>query len=137
MGRIKTFLAGMAGGMAVAAATAYAAGGLHWTQGKFEAANALFGERSGLSFALTPPPDPDFGQTLVVNAQPFAGLNQTLSVSAVPPDPCFTAHLNPPPDPGLPPGPCRVTVFHPEQIQFEAPDGTPLSLCTANGLPHN
>jgi hypothetical protein len=136
MGRIKTFLAGMAGGMAVAAATAYAAGVLHWTHGNVEAANALFGERSGLSFTVEPPPDPDSGQTLVVHAQPFAGLNQLLSVSAYPPGPCFIAHI-PPPDPGIPPGPCRITVFQPDQIQFEAPDGTPLSLCSANGLPHN
>jgi hypothetical protein len=46
----------------------------------------------------------------------------------------MVAHLFPPGPPILPPGPpIRVTVLQPDQIAFQAPDGTALSLCNANG----
>jgi hypothetical protein len=139
MHRTKSFAAGLIAGVALAAATAYAAGLHPWTSGNIEAANALFGDRSGLTFAI-PPPDPD---RLLVQAHPIAGLAQDIAVQpppdpetgAVPPGPCFVAHLQPPPDPGRPS--IRLEVFHPEQFSIVAPDGTPLALCTASTVPTN
>ncbi len=139
---MKTFVAGMVTGIVVVAATGYAAGLLRWTRHDVDEANRLFRERSGLRFTVEPPPDPDSVESLVVHAHPVDGLAQLISVrnappgdTSIPPGPCLVAHLQPPGPPTLPPGPCRVTVFQPDQIAFEAADGTPLSLCSANGGP--
>ena len=116
------------------AATAYAAGIVSWTRSDVEDANRLFRDRSGLQFAVEPPPDPDRGQTLVVHARPVADREQSIVVrapgtDAFPPGPCMVAHLMPP----GPPVRVAVTVLAPDQIAFSASDGTPLSLCDANG----
>ncbi len=125
------FAAGLLAGIG---ATALAAATLRpWNQGDIAAANALFRPRSNIHFAVVNPPDPDKNQILHILARPSSVVDEAIAVSVnppdpdFPPDPCFTAVYEPPPDPdhGIT---VAVTVLHPEQISFTDANGNALAL---------
>jgi hypothetical protein len=131
------FAAGLVAGIG---ATALAAATLRpWSQADVVVANALFHPRSGLHFGVVNPPEPDRKQILHVLAQPSTQVDEAIAVSVnppepdFPPDPCFTAVVEPPPDPDRPT--VAVTVLHPEQISFSDANGDALALCSAAGVP--
>jgi len=133
MSKTRTFMAGIAGGLALAVATSYAAN-LAWTPGTVTAANEILSTRSGLRLQYQLPIDPCFSPdscagTLTVHAVPAAGLNQVISLESNLPAPDFVATLSSP-DPGRTAA-VVVRVLHPDAIAFVGPDGAAAQLCAA------
>jgi hypothetical protein len=129
MGTKRMFGAGVIAGFLLVGAAGWAADILPWNKSTVAQANAMFEPKSGYSFVLEPPPDPDT-QLLQVNATTFKPLDQSVLVQlpgsrTVPPDPCFTAAIGPAGD---------VTMTVADEFGFEIEDRKrePLHFCAAN-----
>jgi hypothetical protein len=118
-------------GLVLFGAAGWAADVRPWTKAEVQQANELFGPRSGLTFGLSDPPEPD-RQALHVHAVGIPALTQTITVAtpgtdAYPPGPCFTAKLAPIDANGG--GEVTLHVARPETFTIEGPNGGALHLC--------
>lgn len=105
-----------------------------WTQGTTEAANEVVGSRSGISFALTAPPDPAMPSPLNITVVPAVQREQVLDINAVPPidpdRPALRIRLGSPPEPSMP-APVELHVLDPSTIAIFGPDGRPAGICSS------
>jgi hypothetical protein len=129
MGAKRSFGAGLIAGFLFVGAAGWAANVLPWTKSTVAQANSLFGPRSGFSFVLEPPPDPDT-QLLQMKAttDPAIGqsvLVQTPATRQLPPDPCFTATI-------ATSGQVVMAVADQHGFAIEDTTGAPLHFCAAN-----
>jgi len=127
-----SFGLGLAAGIGLSAVTAFAATRL-WTDDDVKQANSIFAHRSGVSFTLTTPENGAKQQTLGAHFKPFDGLIQHIAVNpgdpSIPPGPCFTAKVQPPPDPETPG--VTLQVLEPDAVILLDADGNRATLCPA------
>jgi hypothetical protein len=128
MGAKRSFTSGLIVGFLFVGAAGWAANVLPWTKSTVAQANSLFGPRSGLSFVLEPPPDPDT-QLLQMNATTDKAIAQSVLVQTpatrlFPPGPCFTATI-------ASSGQVVMSVADEHGFEIEDRKGEPLHFCAA------